>query len=243
MALGAVLGSVASAAASAGVSKLFGGSSKAKGSSSKATGAPPNFSAGGLSSTFANGRLNIDRSADRDKVIDELAARFPEQAGLLRTLRVKVAPGVSDLRRARLGEIENSRSAAIGNLRENLDRRRVLGSSFGQDAITRAEAEFASLKEKTQAETFLQEIELTRGLINEEFEVSRGEFTTQLEALNLEADLAAKLASGATASMASLAESRMKLASLESQNRGAGIGALFQPVANEIGKFVGGTGG
>jgi hypothetical protein len=109
-----------------------------------------------------------------------------------------VAPGVSDLRASRLEEIENARLSAVGNLRDNLARRRVLGSSFGADAVTRAEAEFAKEKERVAAESFLQELELTNNLMQQEFTARRGQFQTGLDELNLEAQIATALAGKAT---------------------------------------------
>ena len=96
------------------------------------------------------------------------AERFPRALGDLDTLRSLVAPGSSRLREARLADIANARSRSIGNLRDNLARRRVLGSSFGNDALVRADREFAELEAAVEAETTFQEIQGTLAIIGEE---------------------------------------------------------------------------
>lgn len=94
--------------------------------------------------------------------------RFPRILSDFDSLREAVRPGFSALRDARLAENDNTRSRAIGNLRENLGRRRVLGSSFGQDAQVRAELAVGQERDRIQAETFLQEIDATSNLIQQE---------------------------------------------------------------------------
>lgn len=173
---------------------------------------PVGLNAGGLRSTFARGSVNLSSSPERQALISGLAGQFTEQAGLTRGLREQVAPGVSALRAARLQEIENARQAAISNLRENLARRRVLGSSFAQDALARAELEFGQAKEKTAAESFLQELDLTNQLIGQEYNLSRQAFSTQIGELNLQADIATKLTAQATDALTASAQIQSQLA-------------------------------
>lgn len=156
---------------------------------------PSTFSGGGLTSGFdpRTRSVSLTSSPERAGLVSSIASRFGEQAGLVAGLRARVAPGMSDLRSVRLQEIENARRSSVSNLRDNLARRRVLGSSFADDAMQRAEIGFAQEKERVQAETFLQEIDLTNQFIQQEYDLQRSEFSTQLNELNLQADLAANL--------------------------------------------------
>lgn len=239
--------------ASAGVSflgsKLFGGDDKNVDMSSVNAPTqnfkPVNFNGGGLSSSFDNGSISIGANSARQGLVNNLAGQFKNQASEISALRPSVAPGFSDLRASRLQEIENARTNAIGNLRENMARRRVLGSSFGQDALARAELEAGQAKSKIQAETFLQELEATNNLINQEFEARRGQFQTGLDELNLEASLASKLASSATDQLGANAriesQLNMKGAELDAkaqEGKGKFFGQLVQPVAKEVGSQV-----
>jgi hypothetical protein len=197
---------------------------------------PAGINAGGLSSTFDGGRYNFSVSPERAAAVGGVASTFGSQAGEIAGLRPKVAPGFSDLRAARLGEIENARTAAVGNLRDNLARRRVLGSSFGADAVARTEAEFADKKSRAAAETFLQEMEATTNLINQEFTARRGAFQTGLDELNLEANLAAGLAGKATETLGKNAQIEAQLLAEQQSGFGKMIGKLI-PAA---GAFLGG---
>lgn len=224
------------AGATAGANALFG----PKGNPTAGLGsfAPPQIRAGGLTSGGPR-VIDIKASPERLGLVDSIASMFPEQANLIAGQRARVAPGISDLRAARLAEVENARRESMGNLRDNLARRRVLGSSFGQDAITRSEAEFAGQKERVAAESFLQEFEMTNQLINQEFDLRRSEFSTHLDELNLEANLAAGLAKGATETMGANARTMAALQAKELEGAGKFFGQTWQPFFNQVGTSVG----
>ena len=105
------------------------------------------------------GKFKVSRGETRAKLFRRpgssafiLGERIPRLAGDVAGFRTGLAtPGFGVRSRA----VENRRTAAIGNLRENLARRRLLGSSFGEDALARAEREFA----QEAGEAALQEIQ------------------------------------------------------------------------------------
>lgn len=242
MALGTLAAAVApsliSAGLSYGASKLFGGSS-GNAAAPLQNFQPTGFSGGGFNTSFGPGGLTIKPTAERLGAVKGLSDTFGNLAGEISGLRPRVAPGMSDLRRSRLAEVEAARSSAVGNLRENLARRRVLGSSFGQDALTRAENEFGMARDKVASESFLQELEATNQLIQQEFAARRGQFQTGLDELNLEADLASKLAAGATKVMSDNAQFLSALNAKEAQGAGKFFGDTFNPAFKAIGEFAG----
>jgi hypothetical protein len=201
------------------------GSILGKGSKSKMP-SNANISAGGIT-TSGSKTITATSSPERTGLIGRIAATFPEQANFLAGLRSKVAPGVSALRASRLAGLEGSRSRAVGDLRENLAQRRVLGSSFAQDSLTRANLEFQQEKDKVEAESFLQELELSHMIATEEFEARRGEFQTTIDDLNLQADIATQLATAATSQLG--ANARLK-AELDAQNA-SGLGSFIGKIA------------
>jgi hypothetical protein len=237
MALGTIAGSLAAGAASAGVgfglTKLFGGSKPA------APPPPTGINAGGLTSTMRGGNIGITPSAERLGLVGNIADTFGQLGSDIAALRPMVAPGISSLRASRLAEIEDARNRAIGDLRENLARRRVLGSSFGNDAIARAESEFGGARERVAAESTLQELELTNQLITQQFNANRGQFQTFLDELNLQADLAGKLAGKATDVMSQNARFTAALAAKEAEGAGKFFGQVSQPFISDLGKSVG----
>lgn len=235
-----MVASAATALVSTGVSalagKLFNKKSK-KGAGPNA--GVTNFDAGGLSGRFNNNSYTITSTRGRDELIGRVSQTFGQQSEAIRGLRERVAPGFSDLRRARLGEVDNAKSAAIGNLRENLARRRVLGSSFGADALTRAEREFAQERDRIQSETTLQELAATEALLQQEFEAGRNEFNTRLGEMNLQAELAATLTSKASSNLNAMAQLEARLAAESSAGFGKFVGDAIQPVAKAVGDRVG----
>lgn len=232
---GAAIGGLASAGASFGLSKLFGGGSKNP-TAPLQNFTPTGINAGGLSTSLSGGNINLTPSAERMGFVGNVANTFGNLGGELAALRSRVAPGISELRAARLAEIEDARNRAIGDLRENLARRRIAGSSFGADAITRAEAEFAGARERVAAESTLAELEMTNNLVNQEFNAARGQFQTFLDELNLQAGIASGLASKGTDAMGANARLLAQLNTLEAQNAGKFFGQTFQPFTSALGK-------
>lgn len=233
MPLGPIIGALAGGAASAGVTalagKLFGGGGTAPISS-----APADVNAGGLRSTFRNNTATVTPSSERTGLVGKIASTFPGQASLLQQLRMSVTPGMSAMRAARLAQLEADRQASTGDLRDNLARRRILGSSFAQDALTRSDLAYAQQKDAIVADSFLQELQMNQQLTNAEFTARRDEFQTQLDELNLEADMATQIASSATSQLG--ANARLK-AQLDSQ-AAAGAGKFFGGIGASVGDAV-----
>lgn len=227
-----------SALATAGASKLFGGGSS-KASAGLSTAKPTNINAGGLSTSLGRDNvLSVTPSAERLGLVSGVANTFGPQADFLGSLLSKVAPGFSDLRTSRLAEIENARQSAIGNLRDNLARRRVLGSSFAGDAINRGNLEFAQEKEKAQAESLLQEIDMSNQIAQAQFEAQRSQFQTFLDEMNLHADLATQLSSQATSQLGANARLKAQLDAMSAQGAGKFFGQTLQPAVNQAGTNV-----
>lgn len=234
--LGAAVGGLASAGASFGLNKLFGGGGSPTAPLKDFK--PSGINAGGLSTSMVGDNLTVSPSAARMGLVGNVSDAFGRLRTDLGMLRSKVAPGISELRSARLAEIDDARRRSIGDLRENLQRRRVLGSSFGQDAITRAEAEFSGQRERVAAETFLQELEATNNIITQEFNASRMQFQTFLDELNLQAEVATGLAGKATDIMGKNAQFLAQLNAAEAAGSGKFFGQLMQPVGGAVGKAV-----
>lgn len=89
----------------------------------------------------------------------------------LLSLQGEVRPGFSALRKTITDSISNRRDEAVGNLRAQLSRRRVLGSSFGEDAQSRVQREFSQLEEEALADASIAEIQQSKALIESEANV------------------------------------------------------------------------
>lgn len=193
----------------------------------------------GIAALFSGGS-NKTLKLTRTGIADDLARLGllnEEQAAKLGGLIERVAPGVGDLTKARLAGLENTRRQTLGDIRENLARRRVLGSSFAQDAITRAQREFAQQEEEVRASSFLQELDLTNKLIQQQADVLRSTVLAGIEQSNFEAQIAVNFANR---TQAVLGQVGMFQAQLAAQAQ-SGLGGFFQPVISAVGSAVSGA--
>lgn len=184
---------------------------------------PLGFRGGGLTARTSGNDITIGSTPGRRKLVGNLQRTFAAQASQIRGLRGQVTPGFGRLTKARLAEVEKGRKRAVGNLSQNLQNRRIFGSSFGQASLAQAEREFAQESERAAAESFLQELELNAQLLQQEFQARRGAFETALGELNLQAELASRLAATATSELGANARLQTQL---QAQNA-SGFGSLF----------------
>lgn len=229
-----MVGSVVAPLVSFGVSKLF---SKSQPDPAKPLKSfkPTNINAGGLRSSFGGGTLSLTSTPERQALVGGLAQTFGQRAGEFAALRSQVEPGFGRLTTSRLREVENARSRTVGNLRQSLARRRVLGSSFGDAQIAQTEREFAEQAERVQAESFLAELELTVGLIDQQFQAAAQGIQTFLNELNLQADVATNLATQATSEAGANARALAELTAKQVSGAGQFFGQTFQPMFDSLG--------
>ena len=179
-------------------------------------------------------QVSLTRAPAVQRLVSGLGAgRVSAETGLTDLLS-RTAPGVSALRASRLQGVETARSRAISNLRENLSRRSVTGSSFGQGALVSAEREFAQEADRVRAETGLQEIGLQSELINQRLNTQLQTIQAELDQFNREAALAGNIGAqeiqAATANAALASETAQFNAQLEAQ-RLAGFGKVLGTAA------------
>lgn len=250
MAVGTALATIgstlASAAASAGANALFGGggSSSSSGMDSRAFLArTPQLRGNALTATaFAgNGQgrgFDVSLGPGWEGQLSQFSSLSNNAANQLGRLRQEVRPGFSALRDAQLSAFNNTRTRTVGDLRDQLARRRVLGSSFANDTLSRAESEFAVQEADIRARTFLQELDATQQLITQETQLRLGAVEQQIAALGLEANLGAQLISGVQSNATALAQTSAQLASQNAAANAQGLGQFFQPAIDAVGSGV-----
>lgn len=81
--------------------------------------------------------------------------------GEIQALRGQIRPGFGRLSQARVQAIKDAGAESIGNMRESLARRNVLGSSFANDALSRQQMAIGQEVERASAEAIVQEIGMT----------------------------------------------------------------------------------
>jgi len=120
----------------------------------------PNFGAlGAINSelTSLGNRFNEAGQATSSDLLE-----IADQAG---ELLPRVATGASEIREARRNQLNNAESASIGDLRESINRRRLSGSSFANDSISRSQAEFGERRAEADALSSLEEITATAQIL------------------------------------------------------------------------------
>lgn len=228
---GSVAGAVAGGVANVAFGKVFGGDER------QPTQAPviPSGKFGGL--TLSGGqRLDITSGSERATAVERSANVIGRKADELAAVRARVKPGFGELTKARLTEIENARSRSIGNLRENLARRRIAGSSFANDALARAEAEFGESAAEARARSTLEELDVTTQLINQEFTARQASAERIIQEMDFQAQIGTQILSGISAELGAAARLEAQLAFDSAQ----GIGAFFEPATTAIGEGIAG---
>lgn len=105
----------------------------------------------GISPDFSS---PLDQLRQAQSELDPGTAEFDTLREDIKGFRENLAPGFNQARETALANIENERAIAAGDLREQLSRRRVAGSSFAADTLARTDAEFGRRKDQTEAEFF-----------------------------------------------------------------------------------------
>ena len=160
----------------------------------------------GTSFTADNGSFTATRSPETQNALTNLSKAFGNTATDFGKLRTQVAPGFGKLTEVGLRAVEDARLRTVGDLKQNLSRRRVLGSSFAEDDISRTNAEFSRVSEQIETENFIKEIEETRQLINDESAAATAQYKVLIDQGNFESSVAAQLAASATSVLGDLAK-------------------------------------
>lgn len=78
-----------------------------------------------------------------------------------------LTPGFGAITQARVNAIANAASKATSDLQGNLASRRVLGSSFGQNAVSQVTQQAGVDTANAQAQSYLEELQASTNLINQ----------------------------------------------------------------------------
>ena len=164
---------------------------------------PAGFSGGAFSGSFDKGSNSFDltRTDAGNSAVAGLVKSFDERKQAFSGLKSRVAPGFGEVTRTTVDAIRRAGSRTVGNLREELSKRRVAGSSFAEREIAGIEAQFGELEAKTRAESKLQELGVTIDLTNQETAAAVAGSEALLKQLNIEGSIAASLGQASSQQM------------------------------------------
>ncbi len=155
------------------------------------------FNAPGLDATFLSPEnLKLTRSPEVQGSLEGISGAFKSQASELGALKPLVEPGFGRLTESGVRAIRDARRNSLGDLKQNLARRRVRGSSFGADDISRTNAEFAKKENEFTSQAFVQELALSTQLINDQAQAAANSFMQFIAQSNIESSFATQLSSG-----------------------------------------------
>lgn len=113
--------------------------------------------------------------------------------GELNGLQGDVMPGYGALTDARVQAAQDAGTSSLSNLRGDLARRKILGSSFANDSIQRAELETGKQVGQARAQSFLEELDASMKIITQKFAVIGDAMKTNLSELGASSAAVASL--------------------------------------------------
>ena len=190
------------------------------------------FRGGGLRGTFEKGgdeqgTATVTSSPFRRRQIRNLQREFQREGRKLGNLRKSFTKAGGQLRRSIRRASVREQRRAVGNLRENLARRRILGSSFASDAIGRTKAEFATQRGESLAVARLKELDVSTQLLQAQSTARRNATNVRLNELNLKAQLAAQFQANLQAAFSQSQAVQQQLAAGILETFGEGLGSLI----------------
>lgn len=112
----------------------------------------------------------------------------------LRGLIDEVRPGFGRFTEAAVNAVSQARERTTGALRSDLTRRRIIGSSFGQNTLALAEQQFADKENEVRASALINEINTSASLIQRELD-------DNIKSLSIAANLGAQIGAGINAAL------------------------------------------
>tara|TARA_R100000808_G_C2149409_1_gene157816 strand:- start:2667 stop:3446 length:780 start_codon:yes stop_codon:yes gene_type:complete len=177
--------------------------------------------AGGLQGQLVDGVYTVTPTdSSRDNLVGDIQAGLGDYATELGSLREQLTPGFGALTKARVDRLQNAKRKAVGDVRENLARRRVAGSSFASDAEARTAREFDVPIAEAAAQSFLEELQLSQNLLQMESEALISSVKVGLDELNTRLNLGLGASNQLTAAMANLAAAQTNILASIASNQG-----------------------
>jgi hypothetical protein len=114
--------------------------------------------------------------------------------------------------------------------------------SFANAQQSQQDAEFAAKREQFIAQSYLQELQASNQLTQEQFQASTQKFQVAINEMNLEGDIAAKLTAGATTALGNVATAQAELDAKNAAGVGSFVGTLASAGIGAAGNIFRGAG-
>lgn len=169
------------------------------------------------------GDINMSRTPETQGFMNRLLTGLNTDESAFGDLLSQITPGFGRLTNARREELRRAQEKSVGNLRDQLARRRVAGASFANDQIGSLESEFAALTDKAISESMVEELKLTGDVIGARTQARNQTISQALSQIQFEGNIGASLTQSVLANM-----NNLQLAQVELAQTAAGIEAEIQ---------------
>lgn len=126
---------------------------------------PSSLTGGGLGINIGNNNLGLTRSDEVSGLMDNLITGMNTDESAYNDLLGQLTPGFGLVTAARRAAIDTDQQKNISDLNANLARRRIAGSSFANDTVSNANADYAKQKADADAQSFLDELNATQQVL------------------------------------------------------------------------------
>lgn len=229
-------GAALTAGLNVGANKLLGGKGPNYGSMMPSGRLDVVTPGGSLRAREGGRQVTFGRSPAMDAALAQIGAAGAFGTTALDALLERVAPGYGELTQARVQAIRDAATRSISDLRGTLEQRKLAGSSFAGDLVTRAEREFAQAEELARAEAKAEELRLRSDFIAQRTGLATMGAVTAIEQSNFETSTAAALASRTQAVMSQVGASLAQLAQMDAAGAGAFAGETLGPLFEMLGQ-------
>jgi hypothetical protein len=156
-----------------------------------ATGMNPNGSA------FAN----VDRTGETQGFMDRLLAGLGADQNSYQDLLSQITPGFGRLSQSQQEQIKNTYAQKYGDLRQQLAKRRILGSSFADADLQRMDLEKDQQMRAAAADSMVKELQMTSDVLKAQTDGRNQTISTALSQIQFEGNMGINLTNMVMTSM------------------------------------------
>ncbi|HEY6019657.1 MAG TPA: hypothetical protein VIY48_07080 [Candidatus Paceibacterota bacterium] len=167
---------------------------------------PLSFSTPGYGITVNNNGGSLTRTPGTQGWMDALKSGLGTDEAGYNTLLSQIAPGFGLLTQSRLADINNQATAALGNLKSQLAKRRVLGASFADSQLTGLKAQYDQMRQQALAESITQEMQMTQDALKQRTDARNATISQALSQIQFEGNLGGQLTGQVLSSMNDLSK-------------------------------------
>lgn len=160
------------------------------------------------------GNITMTRTGEAQGFMDRLLSGLDTDEGAFGSLLSQISPGFGRFSKATSERFDQDRDRAVGNLREQLAKRRVLGASFANDQIGSLERQYLMDKEEAMSKALLQELEMTNQVIQARSEARNKTISTGLSQIQFETGIGADLQKSVMSNMHDISMAMTDIAKL-----------------------------